>query len=144
MHNRRYGAAIAGIISLGLLSGGALAEPKTNMPAGPDIYGSLDAPATAKLGEIVHRGRRQMLNDPIAGHTVNTLAGLRPEINCWAEEAARRAAQGAWRSPNGTRPVRPPTSTPCAKGQEGWEKVVAPEIPAQGREGDRRLVTAGR
>ena len=77
MHNRRYGAAIAGIISLGLLSGGALAEPKTNMLHQWDS-GS-DAAAIAKLGEMfTTAGGWRWEQTSIADHTcANTLAKLR-------------------------------------------------------------------
>ena len=78
MFNRGYVATIAGLASLGLMVGGALAEPKTNMLHQWDS-GS-DAAAIAKLGEMFTAAGGKWEQTSIAGHTANTLAKLRSDV----------------------------------------------------------------
>jgi glucose/mannose transport system substrate-binding protein len=123
MHNRRYGAAIAGIISLGLLSGGALAEPKTNMLHQWDS-GS-DAAAIAKLGEMFTAAGGKWEQTSIAGHTANTLAKLRADViagNAPPAVQLKGPEIAEWNATGMT------ADLDAQAKEEGWEKVVAPEL----------------
>jgi glucose/mannose transport system substrate-binding protein len=123
MHNRRYGAAIAGIISLGLLSGGALAEPKTNMLHQWDS-GS-DAAAIAKLGEMFTAAGGKWEQTSIAGHTANTLAKLRADViagNAPPAVQLKGPEIAEWNATGMT------ADLDAQAEEEGWEKVVAPEL----------------
>src|SRR5580700_7720356 len=71
-------ATLTGAVSLGLIAGAALAEPKTNMLHQWDS-GS-DAAAIAKLGEMFTAAGGKWEQTSIAGHTANTLAKLRADV----------------------------------------------------------------
>src|ERR1700732_56322 len=123
MRNRGYVAAIAGVVSLGMMAGGALAEPKTNMLHQWDS-GS-DAAAIAKLGEMFTKAGGKWEQTSIAGHTANTLAKLRADVIAGNAPPAVQLKGPEIAEGNATR--RTANLDDQAK-EEGWEKVVAPEL----------------
>ena len=83
-------AALAGLASCALV-GSALAEPKTNLLS--QWSEGSDAAAIAKLGDMFTAAGGKWQATSIAGHTANTLAKLRADVDR-RQRAARRAAQG--------------------------------------------------
>jgi glucose/mannose transport system substrate-binding protein len=123
MKNRGYATAIAGVMSLGLMAGAALAEPKTNMLHQWDS-GS-DAAAIAKLGEMFTAAGGKWEQTSIAGHTANTLAKLRADViagNAPPAVQLKGPEIAEWNATGKTADL-----DALAK-EEGWEKVVAPEL----------------
>ena len=123
MCNRGYVATIAGLVSLGLMAGGALAEPKTNMLHQWDS-GS-DAAAIAKLGEMFTAAGGKWEQTSIAGHTANTLAKLRADViagNAPPAVQLKGPEIAEWNATGMT------ADLDAQAKEEGWEKVVAPEL----------------
>jgi glucose/mannose transport system substrate-binding protein len=123
MRNRGYVATIAGVVSLGLMAGGALAEPKTNMLHQWDS-GS-DAAAIAKLGEMFTAAGGKWEQTSIAGHTANTLAKLRADViagNAPPAVQLKGPEIAEWNATGMT------ADLDAQAKEEGWEKVVAPEL----------------
>ena len=123
MRNRGYATAIAGVMSLGLMAGGALAEPKTNMLHQWDS-GS-DAAAIAKLGEMFTAAGGKWEQTSIAGHTANTLAKLRADViagNAPPAVQLKGPEIAEWNATGKT------ADLDAQAKEEGWEKVVAPEL----------------
>jgi glucose/mannose transport system substrate-binding protein len=116
-------ATLTGAVSLGLIAGAALAEPKTNMLHQWDS-GS-DAAAIAKLGEMFTAAGGKWEQTSIAGHTANTLAKLRSDVIAGDAPPAvqlKGPEIAEWNATGMTADL-----DPLAK-EEGWEKVVAAEL----------------
>jgi glucose/mannose transport system substrate-binding protein len=116
-------ATLTGAVSLGLIAGAALAEPKTNMLHQWDS-GS-DAAAIAKLGEMFTAAGGKWEQTSIAGHTANTLAKLRSDViagNAPPAVQLKGPEIAEWNATGMTADL-----DPLAK-EEGWEKVVAAEL----------------
>jgi glucose/mannose transport system substrate-binding protein len=123
MGYRGCATAIAAVASLALMAGAALAEPKTNMLHQWDS-GS-DAAAIAKLGEMFTAAGGKWEQTSIAGHTANTLAKLRADViagNAPPAVQLKGPEIAEWNATGMTADL-----DALAK-QEGWEKVVAPEL----------------
>jgi glucose/mannose transport system substrate-binding protein len=123
MRNCGFVAAIAGVVGLGLMAGGALAEPKTNMLHQWDS-GS-DAAAIAKLGEMFTAAGGKWEQTSIAGHTANTLAKLRADViagNAPPAVQLKGPEIAEWNATGMT------ADLDAQAKEEGWEKVVAPEL----------------
>ena len=119
MRNRGYLTAIAGLMSLGLMAGGALAEPKTNMLHQWDS-GS-DAAAIAKLGEMFTAAGGKWEQTSIAGHTANTLAKLRADViagNAPPAVQLKGPEIAEWNATGKT------ADLDAQAKEEGWEKVT--------------------
>ncbi|MGA2043417.1 MAG: ABC transporter substrate-binding protein [Roseiarcus sp.] len=123
MKSRTTIAAIAGLAGLGLAAGAALAEPKTNLLHQWDS-GS-DAAAIAKLGEMFTAAGGKWEQTSIAGHTANTLAKLRADViagNAPPAVQLKGPEIAEWNATGMT------ADLDAQAKQEGWEKVVAPEL----------------
>src|ERR1700723_3623720 len=123
MRNRGYLAALAWVMSLGLMAGGAAAEPKTNMLHQWDS-GS-DAAAIAKLGEMFTAAGGKWEQTSIAGHTANTLAKLRADVvagNAPPAVPLKGPEIAEWNATGKT------ANLDAMASEEGGDKVVAPEL----------------
>jgi glucose/mannose transport system substrate-binding protein len=123
MRNGGYVTAVAALFSLGLIAGGALAEPKTNMLHQWDS-GS-DAAAVAKLGDMFTAAGGKWEQTSIAGHTANTLAKLRADViagNAPPAVQLKGPEIAEWNATGMT------ADLDAQAKDEGWEKVVAPEL----------------
>ncbi|MDW6022586.1 ABC transporter substrate-binding protein [Mesorhizobium sp. BAC0120] len=103
--------------------GSAEADPKTNL-LHQWATGS-DAAAIAKLGEMFTAAGGQWQQTAIAGHTANTLAKLRADVvagNAPPAVQLKGPEIAEWNETGGT------ASMDELAGQEGWDKVVAPEL----------------
>jgi glucose/mannose transport system substrate-binding protein len=123
MRSRKYASTIAGLAGLGLMAGGALAEPKTNMLHQWDS-GS-DAAAIAKLGEMFTAAGGKWEQTSIAGHTANTLAKLRADViagNAPPAVQLKGPEIAEWNATGMT------ADLDAQAKEEGWGKVVAPEL----------------
>ena len=116
-------AAGVGLLTLALLSGSALAAPKTNLLSQWDS-GS-DAAAIAKLGDMFKAAGGEWTSTSIAGHTANTLAKLNadamagnppPAVQLKGPEIAE------WNQTGQT------ANLDDIATKEGWDKAVAPEL----------------
>lgn len=106
-----------------LLSGTALAEPKTNI-LHQWATGS-DAQAIAKLGEMFTAKGGKWEQTSIAGHTANTLAKLRADViagNAPPAVQLKGPEIAEWNETGMTADLDELAAA------EGWEKVVAPEL----------------
>lgn len=106
-----------------LVSGAALANPKTNM-LHQWATGS-DAAAIAKLGEMFTAAGGTWEQTSIAGHTANTLAKLRADViagNAPPAVQLKGPEIAEWNETGMT------ANLDDLAGAEGWEKVVAPEL----------------
>jgi glucose/mannose transport system substrate-binding protein len=112
-----------GLVTLALLSGTAMAAPKTNLLSQWDS-GS-DAAAIAKLGDMFKAAGGEWQSTSIAGHTANTLAKLNadamagnppPAVQLKGPEIAE------WNQTGQT------ANLDDIAAKEGWDKVVAPEL----------------
>ena len=103
--------------------GSADAKPKTNL-LHQWATGS-DAAAIAKLGEMFTAAGGEWQQTAIAGHTANTLAKLRADVvagNAPPAVQLKGPEIAEWNDTGGT------ASMDELAGQEGWDKVVAPEL----------------
>ena len=116
-------AAGVGLLTLALLSGSALAAPKTNLLSQWDS-GS-DAAAIAKLGDMFKAAGGEWTSTSIAGHTANTLAKLNadamagnppPAVQLKGPEIAE------WNQTGQT------ANLDDIATKEGLDKAVAPEL----------------
>jgi glucose/mannose transport system substrate-binding protein len=113
----------AGLLTFALLSGTALAEPKTNL-LHQWATGS-DAAAIAKLGEMYTAAGGTWEQTSIAGHTANTLAKLRADViagNAPPAVQLKGPEIAEWNETGMT------ANLDELAAAEGWEKVVAPEL----------------
>ncbi len=113
----------AGLLTFALLSGTALAEPKTNL-LHQWATGS-DAAAIAKLGEMYTAAGGKWEQTSIAGHTANTLAKLRADViagNAPPAVQLKGPEIAEWNETGMT------ANLDELAAAEGWEKVVAPEL----------------
>jgi len=114
--------AVAGLALLAAM-GAADAKPKTNL-LHQWATGS-DAAAIAKLGEMFTAAGGEWEQTAIAGHTANTLAKLRADVisgNAPAAVQLKGPEIAEWNDTGGT------ASMDELAGQEGWDKVDAPEL----------------
>jgi glucose/mannose transport system substrate-binding protein len=112
-----------GLIALVCLTDAALAKPKTNL-LHQWSTGS-DAAAIAKLGEMFTAAGGEWQQTAIAGHTANTLAKLRADVvsgNAPPAVQLKGPEIAEWNETGGT------ANMDELAGQEGWDKVVAPEL----------------
>ena len=112
-------AALALIVGMGA----AEAKPKTNL-LHQWATGS-DAQAIAKLGEMFTAAGGEWQQTAIAGHTANTLAKLRADVvagNAPPAVQLKGPEIAEWNETGGT------ANMDELAGQEGWDKVVAPEL----------------
>jgi glucose/mannose transport system substrate-binding protein len=112
-----------GVIALALLTGTAIAEPKTNI-LHQWATGS-DAAAIAKLGEMFTKAGGTWQQTSIAGHTANTLAKLRADVvsgNAPPAVQLKGPEIAEWNQTGMTANLDDLATA------EGWEKVVAPEL----------------
>jgi glucose/mannose transport system substrate-binding protein len=104
-------------------SGGAFAQPKTNLLH--QWSDGSDAAAIAKLGEMFTAAGGVWQQTPISGHTANTLAKLRADV---VSGDAPPAVQlkgpeiAEWNATGMT------ASLDALANAEGWDKVVAPTL----------------
>jgi glucose/mannose transport system substrate-binding protein len=115
--------ASAGLLTFALLSGTAIAEPKTNL-LHQWATGS-DAAAVAKLGEMFTAAGGKWEQTSIAGHTANTLAKLRADVIAGNAPPAVQLKGPEIVEWNATGMTANLDELAAA---EGWEKVVAPEL----------------
>ena len=111
------------VVAMALLSGTALAEPKTNM-LHQWSTGS-DADAIAKLGEMFTKAGGTWQQTSIAGHTANTLAKLRADVvagNAPPAVQLKGPEIAEWNETGKTANL-----DELAKAGN-WEGVVAPEL----------------
>src|SRR5579864_277987 len=99
---RKFAVIAVGAAALSLGLAVAEAKPKTNMLH--QWASGSDAAAIAKLGEMFTAAGGDWQQTAIAGHTANTLAKLRADV------------------------VAGSASMDELANQEGWDKVVAPEL----------------
>ena len=112
-----------GLIALACLTQTALAEPKTNLLH--QWASGSDAAAIAKLGEMFTAAGGVWEQTAIAGHTANTIAKLRADViagNAPPAVQLKGPEIAEWNETGGT------ASMDELAGQEGWDKVVAPEL----------------
>lgn len=115
--------ALAVTTACALVSGAALANPKTNM-LHQWATGS-DAAAIAKLGEMFTAAGGTWEQTSIAGHTANTLAKLRADViagNAPPAVQLKGPEIAEWNETGMT------ANLDDLAAAEGWEKVVAPEL----------------
>ncbi|MER9665903.1 hypothetical protein [Mesorhizobium sp. M0203] len=115
--------AFAAATAFTLITGTALAEPKTNL-LHQWATGS-DAQAIAKLGEMFTAKGGTWQQTSIAGHTANTLAKLRADViagNAPPAVQLKGPEIAEWNETGMTANL-----DDLAKA-ENWEKVVAPEL----------------
>src|SRR5215470_6970675 len=115
--------ALAAGITLALLTGTALAAPKVLMLH--QWASGSDAAAIAKLGEMFTAAGGEWQQTAIAGHTANTLAKLRADVvagNAPPAVQLKGPEIAEWNETGGT------ASMDELASQEGWDKVVAPEL----------------
>src|SRR5262245_35831700 len=101
----------------------AYANPKTNL-LHQWATGS-DAAAINKLGEMFTAAGGEWQQTAIAGHTANTLAKLRADVvagNAPPAVQLKGPEIAEWNETGGT------ANMDELAGQEGWDKVVAPEL----------------
>ena len=112
-----------GLIALACLTHTALAEPKTNLLH--QWASGSDAAAIAKLGEMFTAAGGVWEQTAIAGHTANTIAKLRADViagNAPPAVQLKGPEIAEWNETGGT------AAMDELAGQEGWDKVVAPEL----------------
>jgi glucose/mannose transport system substrate-binding protein len=112
-----------GVIALTLLTGTAIAAPKTNMMH-QWATGS-DAASIAKLGELYTAKGGEWNQTAISGHTANTLAKLRSDVIAGTAPAAvqlKGPEIAEWNETGMT------ANLDDLAAAEGWDKVVAPEL----------------
>ncbi|MDB5624178.1 MAG: extracellular solute-binding protein family 1 [Devosia sp.] len=112
-----------GLMTLALLTGTALAAPKT-LILHQWATGS-DAAAIAKLGEMYTAAGGEWQQTAIAGHTANTLAKLRADVvagNAPAAVQLKGPEIAEWNETGMT------ANLDELAASEGWEAVVAPEL----------------
>lgn len=112
-----------GAAAVVLATGGAIAQPKTNMLHQWDT-GS-DAAAIAKLGEMYEAAGGEWQQTSIAGHTANTLAKLRADVvagNAPPAVQLKGPEIAEWNATGMT------ASLDELAAEEGWDDVVAPEL----------------
>ena len=112
-----------GLMTLALLTGTALAAPKT-LILHQWATGS-DAAAIAKLGEMYTAAGGEWQQTAIAGHTANTLAKLRADVvagNAPAAVQLKGPEIAEWNETGMTANLDELAAT------EGWEAAVAPEL----------------
>jgi glucose/mannose transport system substrate-binding protein len=115
--------ALAAAAACTFFAGAAFAEPKTNL-LHQWATGS-DAQAIAKLGEMFTAKGGKWEQTSIAGHTANTLAKLRADVvagNAPPAVQLKGPEIAEWNDTGGT------ANMDELAGQEGWDKVVAPEL----------------
>ena len=115
-------AALAGVLSFAM-AGAAFAEPKTNI-LHQWSEGS-DAAAIAKLGEMFTAAGGKWEQTSIAGHTANTLAKLRADVvagNAPPAVQLKGPEIAEWNATGMTADIDAQAK------EEGWEKVVVPEL----------------
>jgi len=114
--------AVAGL-ALVAATVAADAKPKTNL-LHQWATGAVAA-AIAKLGEMFTAAGGEWQQTAIAGHTANTLAKLRADVvagNAPPAVQLKGPEIAEWNETGGT------ASMDELAGQEGWDKVVAPEL----------------
>jgi len=114
--------AVAGL-ALVAATVAADAKPKTNLLH--QWATGADAAAIAKLGEMFTAAGGEWQQTAIAGHTANTLAKLRADVvagNAPPAVQLKGPEIAEWNETGGT------ASMDELAGQEGWDKVVAPEL----------------
>ena len=116
-------AAGLGLVTLALLSGTAIAAPKTNLLSQWDS-GS-DAAAIAKLGDMFKAAGGEWQATSIAGHTANTLAKLNADAMAGNPPPAVQLKGPEIKEWNETGQTADLTDIAT---KEGWDKVVAPEL----------------
>jgi glucose/mannose transport system substrate-binding protein len=112
-----------GMLALALLTGTAMAGPKTNMMH-QWATGS-DAASIAKLGELYTARGGEWNQTAISGHTANTLAKLRSDVIAGTAPAAvqlKGPEIAEWNDTGMT------ANLDELAAKEGWDKVVAPEL----------------
>jgi glucose/mannose transport system substrate-binding protein len=118
----RMTCAVAGL-ALVAATVAADAKPKTNLLH--QWATGADAAAIAKLGEMFTAAGGEWQQTAIAGHTANTLAKLRADVvagNAPPAVQLKGPEIAEWNETGGT------ASMDELAGQEGWDKVVAPEL----------------
>src|SRR5262252_1450006 len=124
MRKRSVARSIWALLPLGLLAASTTwAEPKTNMLH--QWSDGSDAAAIAKLGEMYTAAGGKWEQTPISGHTANTLAKLRVDVvagNAPPAVQLKGPEIAEWNDTGGT------ANMDELAGQEGWDKVVAPEL----------------
>ncbi len=116
-------AVAAGTLACAVAATAALAEPKTNM-LHQWSEGS-DAAAVAKLGEMFTAAGGKWEQTSIAGHTANTLAKLRADVDAGNAPPAvqlKGPEIAEWNTTGMT------ANLDDLANKEGWDKVVAPEL----------------
>src|ERR1700753_1719728 len=116
-------AAGIGLVTLALMSGTALAAPKTNLLSQWDS-GS-DAAAIAKLGDMFKANGGEWTSTSIAGHTANTLAKLNADAMAGNPPPAVQLKGPEIKEWNETGQTADLTDIAH---KEGWDKTVAPEL----------------
>ena len=140
MYLARYATATVAVVSLtlGMLSSAeAAAAPKTNLLS--QWNNGSDAAAIAKLGEMFTAAGGKWESTSIAGHTANTLAKLRADVvagNAPPAVQLKGPEIAEWNDTGGT------ANMDELANQEGWDKVVAPELYIAGdwRKSERPLI----
>ena len=112
-----------GLVTLALLTGSAVAGPKTNFLSQWDS-GS-DAAAIAKLGVMFNAAGGEWQATSIAGHTANTLAKLRADVVAGNPPPAVQLKGPEIKEWNETGMT---ANLDDLANKEGWDKVVAPEL----------------
>src|ERR1700709_852700 len=112
-----------GLLSLALMTGSALAEPKTNLLSQWDS-GS-DAAAIAKLGDMFKAAGGPWQSPSIAGHTANTLAKRNADAIAGNPPPAVQLKGPEIKEWNETGQTADLTDLAT---KEGWDKTVAPEL----------------
>jgi glucose/mannose transport system substrate-binding protein len=110
-------------VALVAAMGAAEAKPKTNLLH--QWASGADAAAIAKLGEMYTAAGGEWEQTAIAGHTANTLAKLRADViagNAPPAVQLKGPEIAEWNDTGGTADMDE------LAGQEGWDKVVAPEL----------------
>jgi glucose/mannose transport system substrate-binding protein len=111
----------AAVLALGLAA--AEAKPKTNMLHQWDSGN--DAASIAKLGEMFTAAGGEWQQTSISGHTANTLAKLRADVvagNAPPAVQLKGPEIAEWNETGMT------ADMDALANQEGWDKVVAPEL----------------
>jgi glucose/mannose transport system substrate-binding protein len=115
--------AAFGLTTLALLSGTAIAAPKTNLLS--QWASGSDAAAIAKLGDMFTKAGGQWQTTSIAGHTANALAKLRADVIAGDPPPAvqlKGPEIKEWYETGGM------DNLDDLATKEGWDKLVAPVL----------------
>jgi glucose/mannose transport system substrate-binding protein len=112
-----------GLMTLALLSGTAMAAPKTNLMS--QWASGSDGAAIAKLGDMFTAAGGEWQATSIAGHTANTLAKLNADAIAGNPPPAVQLKGPEIKEWNETGQTADLTDIAT---KEGWDKLVAPEL----------------